>query len=644
MRKHIRAISLLASALLIAGCGGQLRVDTPPSHAPLPVAGAANLIDESRMVTLPGNVYPLARPEFDQGLANPAACLDRMLLLLNSSPAQQSDLDALLAAQQDPDSPLHHRWLTPAEFGARFGQSDAGLVQVLAWLAAHGFTVEEISTGRRLVAFSGSAAQVAAAFRTNLHIYRVNGTNHLANAEDPQIPAALSGLVAGIVSLHDFRRASEMRTLAPLSAQPDYSAGATHYLFPADFATIYDLNPLLTAGTDGAGSSIAIAARSNIKLSDVELFRSMAALPVNDPTVTLDGADPGLVAHDQDESTLDAEWSGAAAPATAVNLVVAASTATTDGIDLASAWIVNHAAAPVVSVSYGSCEQDMGAAELAFYNSLWEQAASQGMSVVVASGDAGAAGCSAPTANAGSQLAVNGLCTSPYSTCVGGTEFNEGANAAQYWSPANSAGHGSALSYIPEEVWNESALNGGTGLWASSGGASAVYAQPAWQSSVDGAAAANGMRAVPDVALAAADHDGYFVAENGSFWIASGTSAATPSFAGIMALVDDGQRGASQGNANPRLYALASAASDLFHSTPSGDNSVPGVAGFPATGQTYNLATGLGSVDAASLVSHWSTVSQSIPPPRPIHCSRSGLLPVRCTPMPRAPIRLLDPP
>jgi subtilase family serine protease len=641
MRQHISAISLLASALLIANCGGNLRIESPPAPAPLPVAGGANPVDESRMITLRGNVHPLARPELDQGLANPATPLDRMLLVLNSSPAQQSDLVALLAAQQDPQSPLYQQWLTPAEFGARFGATDADLTQVTAWLEAQGFTVDEISAGRRLVAFSGSAAQVAAAFRTPLHIYRVNGTDHLANAEDPQIPVSLSGLVAGIVSLHDFRRTSEMHTLAPLSAQPDYSAGATHYLFPADFATIYDLNPLFTAGTDGSGSSIAIAARSNIKLSDVEAFRSMAGLSANDPTVTLGGKDPGLVAHDQDESTLDAEWSGAAAPAAAVNLVVAASTATTDGIDLASAYIVNHSAAPVVSVSYGSCEQEMGEAEHAFYNSLWEQAASQGISVFVASGDAGSAGCFAPTASAGSQAAVNGLCSSPYSTCVGGTEFNEGANAARYWSPANSLGYGSALSYIPEEVWNESSSNGGTGSWASGGGASVVYSQPAWQSNIDGAAEANSMRALPDLALAAGDHDGYFVAENGSFWIASGTSASTPSFAGIMALVVESRHGAPQGNANPRLYALASAAGHPFHPTPLGDNSVPGVAGFTATGAVYNLATGLGSVDAALLVKGWSTASQNIPPPRPIRCSRFGLLPTRCLPMPRLPVRLL---
>jgi subtilase family serine protease len=639
MRQLIRAVSLLASALLLASCGGSLRVDAPPAHTPLPSAAAANPAAESQTVTLRGNVHPLARPEFDQGTVNPATRLDRMLLLLNSTPAQQADLDDLVAAQQDPGSPLYHHWLTPAEFGARFGVNDADLAQVSAWLAAQGFTIDEVHAGRRLIAFSGSAAQVAAAFRAPLHIYRVNGADHIANSSDPQIPAGLSGLVAGVVSLHGFRRASEMRTLVPLSVQPDYSAGATHYLFPADFATIYDLTPLFAAGTSGVAALIAIAARSNIKLADIETFRSMAGLSANSPTVTLDGMDPGLVGHDQDESTLAAEWSGAVAPAAAVNLVVAASTATTDGIDLASAWIVNHRAAPVLSVSYGSCEQEMGAAELAFYNSLWEQAASQGMSVFVASGDAGPAGCSAPTSAVGSEAAVNGLCTSPYSTCVGGTEFNESANPSQYWEATNSTGYGSALAYIPEEVWNESASNGGTGLWASGGGASKVYAQPEWQSVVAGAAAANGMRAVPDVALAAADHDGYFVVEDGSPWIASGTSVAAPSFAGIMALVIGGQHGASQGNANPRLYALAERTAAPFHPTSSGDNSVPGVAGFSASGAPYNLATGLGSVDATLLVSGWNAASQTFPPLRPVGCSRFGLLPTRCVPLPRAPIR-----
>lgn len=632
MRYSIRSVSSLAIALLLAACGGTLRAPAPPLNSPVRSAAGLNPVDESRTVILPGNVHPLARPEFDQGPANPATRLNRMLLLLHSSPAQQFDLDALLAAQQDPDSPLFHEWLTPAEFGARFGTSDAELAQVTGWLAAHGFTIDEVPASHRLIALSGSAAQVAAAFRTPLHIYRVNGADHLANAADPQIPAVLSNLVAGLVSLHDFRRHSQMHPLAPL--EPDYSAGATHYMFPADFATIYDLNALFAAGTSGEGISIAIAARSNINPADVEAFRSMAALPASDPAITFDGVDPGLVAHDQDESTLDAEWAGAVAPAAQVNLVVAASTVTTDGIDLATAYIVNHAAAPIASVSYGSCEAEMGSAERAFYASLWQQAAAEGISVFVSSGDSGAAGCSAPTATAGAQAAVNGLCTSPYVTCVGGTEFNEGSNAAEYWAPANSPGYGSALSYIPEEVWNESASNGGAGLWASGGGVSAVYTQPSWQAGVDDAAADGGMRAVPDVSLAAADHDGYFVAENGSYWIASGTSASTPSFAGIMALVLQAQHGASQGNANPRLYALAGGGGNPFHLTPSGDNGVPGVTGYSAAGSIYNLATGLGSVDAALLVNGWSAS-----PGRPTVCSRPRLLPTRCVPAPRAPTR-----
>jgi subtilase family serine protease len=595
-----------------------------------------NRMAETQVITLEGNVHPLARAEFDQGVVNTDTRLERMVLLLKPSAAQQKALDALLEAQQNLQSPLYHQWLTPAEYGAQFGANDAQLAQVTAWLTAQGFTVDEIPAGRQLVVFSGTAGQVFDAFRTEMHIYRVDGAEHIANSQNPQIPAALAGVVSGVVSLHDFRHRSELKTRGALGAQPQYTAGSTHYLYPADFAAIYDLNPLYSAGTTGTGSRVAIAGRSNINLSDVAAFRLMAGLTARGLTVILDGTDPGLVASDQDESTLDVEWSGAVAPDAAVSLVAAASTQTTDGVDLAAEYIVNHATAPVVSVSYGSCEREMGTAELAFYNSLWEQAASQGMSVFVASGDAGAAGCEAGADRAGSGNAVNGMCSSPYATCVGGTEFNEGANAAQYWATANSAGYGSALGYIPEEVWNESALNGGTGLWASGGGASTVYAQPAWQAEVNGAGAANGMRAVPDVALSAADHDGYFMVENGSNWIVSGTSAASPAFAGVMALVVNKQNGAKQGNANARLYAMAGAAADPFHATPSGNNSVPGVTGFTADGAEYNLATGLGSVDGAMLVNGWGVNVETGPITPPKNgCLRFSLLPARCRPTPR---------
>jgi pseudomonalisin len=572
-----------------------------------PVNRILEPISEAQVVTLEKSVHPLAREEFDRGVVGAEMELGQMVLELEPSTAQQVDLDALVAAQHDPHSPLYRQWLTPAEYGARFGVSAKDMSRITTWLIGRGFTVEEVPASNRLIVFSGTAGQVAETFHTEIHRYRLDGVEHIANAQRPQIPAALHGVVGGVVSLHDFRRKSEIETRTALGAQSLYTSGSTHYLFPADWATIYDLNSLYAEGTTGTGSLIAIVGRSNIDPSDITAFRATAGLAANNPAVILAGADPGLVAGDQDEATLDVEWSGAVAPAATVTLVVGASTETTDGVDLSAQYIVNHALARVVSISYGSCEQEMGIAELAFYDSLWEQAASQGMSALVAAGDAGAAGCYEGSSASGSGTAVNGLCSSPYATCVGGTEFNEGADDTQYWAATNSANYGTALSYIPEEVWNESGLAGGSGLWASGGGASVVYAQPTWQKGVG--ATSGGMRTVPDLAVSAAEHDGYVIYENGSYSVVSGTSASSPSFAGVMALVIQKQGGTGVGNANPGLYSLLSAAHNPFHATPSGNNSVPGVTGFSASGVEYNLATGLGSVDGALLASEWGAGS-----------------------------------
>ena len=250
-----------------------------------------------------------------------------------------------MEAQHDPQSPLFHHWLTPAEYGARFGASLQDLARISIWLTEHGFVVEEIPASNRQVIFSGNAGQVEDTFHTQIHRYVVDGVSHIANTQDPQVPSALAAVVGGIVSLHDFRHASQIRSRTAVGALPRYTSGSTHYLFPADWATIYDVNPLYKAGTTGAGSTIAIVGRSNINLSDVSQFRANAGLQANNPSVILVNTNPGLVAGDQDESTLDVEWSGAVAPAATLKFVVAASTATTDGIDLSAQYIVNHATA-----------------------------------------------------------------------------------------------------------------------------------------------------------------------------------------------------------------------------------------------------------------------------------------------------------
>ena len=560
-------------------------------------------VDDEQTVTLRGNRHPLALAQYDKGAVAPEFRMDHMLLTLTPDAAQQDALNLLLDAQHNPQSPYYHQWLTPEQYGERFGASDSDVAKISAWLHVHGMEVEEVTAGRRSIVFSGTAAQVESAFHTQIHTYKIGSELHHANATDPKIPAALAEVVGGVVSLHDFR--SQSTHGATRKAAPELTSGSAHYLAPADFALIYDLAPLYLASITGSGESVAIVARSNIHLSDVRQFRSYFGLPANDPQIIINGADPGIWSSGEEtEADLDIEWSGAVAKSATIQFVVSKSTNSSDGVDLSAQYIVNHNLAPVMSTSFGLCEAALGSSGNGFLNSLWQQAASQGITVLVSSGDNGAAGCdSASATKATHGLGVNGLCSTPYSVCVGGTEFNDTSNASLYWSSSNASGtQASAFGYIPEVVWNES----GSALWAGGGGASATYAKPAWQTGTG--VPADGKRDVPDVALTAAGHDGYLIYQDGGFYVVGGTSAASPSFAGIMALAVQ-RTAARQGNANTVFYALASkqraGGAPAFHDVTTGNNSVPGLTGFNAT-VGYDQTTGLGSVDASVLVNHWA--------------------------------------
>ncbi|MFZ0800710.1 MAG: S53 family peptidase [Terriglobales bacterium] len=556
-------------------------------------------IDDERTMVLRGNRHPLATAANDIGVVSDYYRMQGMILTLK--PSQQAALDSLVAAQHDPASPYYQHWLTPEEYGERFGASENDLEEIVNWLEEHGLDSVEIGPSRSSVVFSGAAAQVAEAFHTPIHIYQVGGELHHANVQDPEIPEALSDVVAGVVSLHDFRSAPMHTPLQ--SPATEFSAGSTHYMAPADFATIYDVAPLSQQAIDGSGQSIAIVGRSNIHISDVRQFRSMFGLPANDPQIIVNGANPGVLSSgEESEADLDVEWSGAVARKATIKFVVSASTNTSDGAYLSAQYIVNHNLAPVMSMSFGLCEAALGTSGNSFVNSLWQQAAAQGISVFVSSGDSGAAGCdSSSVTRATHGRAVNGLCSSPYSVCVGGTQFSD-SNYSLYWAASNSTTMGSALGYIPEAVWNDS---GASGLWAGGGGVSTIYAKPTWQSGVG--VPADGKRDVPDVSLSAAVHDGYLIYMNGDDLVSGGTSAASPSFAGLMALVVE-KMGARQGNANTALYSLANdqrfGGAAVFHDVKTGNNSVAGVTGFNAIAG-YDQASGLGSVDANVLVNHW---------------------------------------
>ena len=615
--------ALFLSALLSTAALHAQDLSSAPRHTVdwksiHPIDRIVTAVDDQARVIRAGNVHPLARPEYDLGTVAPDLRMERLILVLQPDESQQAALEALLAAQKDPNSPQYHQWLTPEEFGSAFGVSTHDASQVVNWLKGHGFEVEPIENSGRSIVFSGTASQVESAFHTSIHSYSVNGARHYANAADPEIPRALAAVVDGFVSLHDFHSAPQ-HTFGErlLKISPNFTSGTAHYLSPADFATIYDVNPLYNNSIDGTGQSIAIAGRCNIKMADVQTFRTEFGLPVNNPTVIVNGSNPGIVnQNEQFEATLDVEWSGAVARKAAIQFVVSASSFFTDGISLSSQYIVNHNVAPVMSLSFGSCEATIGSSQNNFWNSLWQQGAAEGISVFVSAGDSGAAGCdSASSTSAKKGLGINGLCSPPYSTCVGGTEFNDAANPSSYWSSTNTPPtQNSALSYIPEMAWNESGtVSGGSQLWATGGGKSTVYNKPSWQSAPG--VPADGKRDVPDVSLTAATHDGYLVQMNGNLYIVGGTSASSPSLAGLMGLVVQ-KTGSPQGNANPNFYSLATKQSTggaaVFHDTITGNNSVPGLTGFSA-GPGYDQATGLGSVDAAVMVNNWSGSSSPTP-------------------------------
>lgn len=573
-----------------------------------------------------------------------------MLLLLRRSPTQEVALRQLLAAQRTAGSPEYHHGLTPQQFGEQFGPAASDIATVEQWLEKQGFTVNDVSPGGLVIDFSGTAASVRQGLHTTMHRYRAEqpgGTmrQYWANATDPAIPAALAPVVAGVVSLNNFvsrpaiqvlgQGEGHVATVLDPSPELDFTYNGTnlHALVPGDFNTIYNISPVLAQGVNGNQETIAIVARSEITPSDVSDFRNLfqpgatGSLHVVPATANA----PGILQDDGNEATLDAEWAGAAAPSATVDLVVADSSATTDGIVLSALYIVDHDLAPILTASYGLCEAQMTAAGNEFFNSLWEQAAAERITVLVSAGDNGAAGCDDPSAAAASNgLAVSGFASTPYDTAVGGTQFNEGSSTTSYWGANRTADYSSALSYIPELPWDEiGGGQAGTGISAGSGGASSVYARPYWQVAPGVAAISGGMRLVPDVAFnSSAGHDPYViclglscqVAADGSFhfYVVGGTSASTPSFAGVMALVDQKSgSGKGQGLANPVLYRLAST-SGVYHDVTSGSNDVPCVAGSPdcpTSGELgfnavpgYDEATGLGSLNVANLVNDWSSI------------------------------------
>jgi hypothetical protein len=545
----------------------------------------------------------------DQGPVAASRLLRGMKIALRPGAAQRRALEQFLAEQQNPNSANYRHWLTPEEFGERFGASRQASEAVAAWLIAEGMTDVQVSRGRMFVSFQGTAGTAATAFHTAIHAFNVDGRQHFANVSAPSIPASLSGIVADVVGLHDFNPVPQLVHGASLSAQ--YAAGGgVNDLAPGDLATIYNMNSLYAHGVTGSGTTVAVLGQTPITLDDDRAYRQKFGLAANDfQTVDVPNRGDGTGDDcDQEEATLDVEVLGAVAPNATVLYVWGAT-----AIDAAQ-YVVDNKLAQVMSLSYAGCEYSSAV----YYQTIAQQANAEGITWIGAAGDSGAAGCDpilAPDATNG--LVVTSPASVPEVTAVGGTAFAD-SSSSQYWSATNSTSGGSALSYVPETGWSSQSMVLGGG-----GGVSGVFAKAGYQSDFD--TAVTGGRMVPDVSLAAATGSNpYLIIYNGSELTVGGTSAATPVFAGITALVNrylvaNGSiANPGLGNINPTLYLLAEKIPGVFHDVTAGSNDVPCTVGTPdcATGTLgyqatsgYDLATGLGSVDAYALASNWTNVT-----------------------------------
>jgi len=622
-------------------------------------ARVTEAVDETQTVQLKGNVHPLARQEFDQGPVSDAQPATRMLLLLKRSSDQESALRQMLDQQQDKTSPNYHAWLTPTQFGNQYGPADADVQAVTGWLQSHGFQNVKVGAGRTTIEFSGNVGQVRNAFHTDIHNFLVRGEEHVANVSDPQIPAALAPVLAGVVGLHNFRPQSQMHRMknflsanvAGSGPHPAVSfsctTGPCYGIAPADFAKIYNVPTTLT----GAGVPIAIVQDSNLFVTDVHQFRILFGLSDNftSSNIILNGPDPGnLGGNAEGEALLDVEWSGAVAQGATIDLVVTQDSQTlgVSGVDLSANYIIQNNLAPIMSESFGGCEAGLGTGGNQFYYYLWEQASAQGITVALPAGDTGSDSCDAgSTLDYGtSGVGVSGLASTPFNVALGGTDFNYGGNPSTYWG-TNGTPPETAKSYIPESTWNSSCAAGGslTGctatiinentangsladLAAGSGGQSncatssgttctAGNPKPSWQTGVT--LAADTYRDIPDISLYSAvgtSSNTFYLScqqdspnQNGSACSLTagqtpeispvgGTSAAAPAFAGIMALIVQQQGGEPAGRQGNANYVLY----QLYKKNTAGTICTSNAASVTATGCIfYDTVTGNNSVACA---------------------------------------------
>jgi pseudomonalisin len=644
-------------------------------------------VDPANRVPLTGHHAAWANSQNDVGGVPADLPIERLTIVLARSPQREQAYTQFLQDQQSPASPDYHHWLTPVEIGKRFGASSHDVHAVTVWIESQNLHVDSVSNSRERIIFSGPASAIASAFGAEMHYFTVGSEKRISITAEPQIPAALGRVIKSISGLYTVKLHAQIGGSAVLGGDglsrasgsissdgSGFTCGGTpcYVVFPADFATIYNVNGV-TGGINGTGQTIAVVGHSGVCNTDITNFASAAAVTANIPTVIVPplGIAPaapvcsGTASGDQGEATLDVTRSGSIAQGAAIDLVISANSQTVDGIGVAATFVVDTPPTPaprIMNISFSGCEAQAGPSIVQLWDSLFKQAAGEGISVFVSSGDSAAAGCDKAftTPPASQILSPNALCSSSYATCVGGTEFADSANPTQYWSATNGPGFESALGYIPEGAWNEPMNPQNQLQVAGTGGGVSLYIPtPSWQTGT-GVPSSRSGRYTPDVAFSASLHDAYFgcLAANNrcpgsGFAIFAGTSAAAPDMAGITALLNQ-KEGSAQGLLNPNLYNLAATPSNgVFHdvtvatsgvtncvvtmpsmcnnSTAGPTGLTGGLSGYLVTAG-YDEATGLGSINVANLLTNWAsttaatTITLAISPASPVNAGTSVTL------------------
>jgi subtilase family serine protease len=535
--------------------------------------------DQNQRSLLSGNTLPLIQQAH---LMQATDATQQLNLSIGLQLRNSSELDSLLSAIYDPQSPQYHQYLTPDQFNQLFAPTSDQVQQVVSYLQGQGLTVTSVAPNNLLIDATGSAAQAQQSFNIQINNYQLGKQTFYANASPPSVPAPISQLITSIGGLDSsvqyhplYRRlARQQQHLSALLAAPSGFG-------PKDLSGAYDATPLQSSGILGDNQTIALFELDGYQLSDVTQYFQTYGLStpaISNVLVDNFNGNPGQGAI---EVELDMEVVGAIAPH--AKQIVYEGPNTTQGLNDTYNQIVHDNKAQIVSISWGLCEANTGAAELQTLDHIFKQGASQGISFFAASGDSGAYDCG------DGNLGVDSPAGDPYITGVGGTNLQLHSGA-----------------YGSESVWanpsdTQRSPNGAGG----GGGVSNTFNQPAWQT---GPGVQNGNREVPDVSADADPATGYAtyctVANAGcpsTGWITvGGTSASAPLWAGSTALINQylqSQGKAVVGFANPALYNLFNAQqqSPAFHDVTTGNN-----LHYAATAG-YDMASGIGTPDVNNI-------------------------------------------